>query len=297
MTGKVSRRARNPLGEIDPDFDRHSTARPLPAGESHDTLHPRFLTGEVGPAGKLLESRMNFPSVQQHQIDPPNIVGSIAGFLGSVAIGYLVFVVTNNPIAGAGLPAIRAGWESVRTGWWILRTDRDIARGRICFAFCIATAFWQGATAAFVSVVMFIAIEKIGGGPPGIPQFAATMITLACGVGVTALTGLVATLAAAIAGVRVWVNPGMRKLAKGDLNQVSAIPSHQYFNFAIFVLATSLALPVVLLCMVLLIAPPSPWSSLAVLILGPILVIAGYLWFSGRIIAEHPGACWPDGTG
>src|SRR3989304_2919105 len=82
-------------------------------------------------------------------------------FLSLVVAGIVVFVATNNAIAGAVLPSIHAGWRSFRTGAWIIQSDHDRLRACICSAFCIATSFWQAAAAALASVVVFVIVAHL----------------------------------------------------------------------------------------------------------------------------------------
>jgi hypothetical protein len=216
----------------------------------------------------------------------------IVEFLLFVAVGTVIFLLTNGPIAGAVLPSIRAGWGSFRTGFWVLHSDQYVSRARICAAFCIATAFWQAAAAALVSVLVFVIVVNLGGNAPDMQGFGATMISFTCGVALTTIVGLMAAIAAMIAGIRVWVHPRLREMVHDALERATDLPPHLYFNHAIFVLATSLAVPFVLLCGVLILDFRSGLFTAVVLIAVPLLAIVSYSWLSLRIIATHPAECW-----
>ena len=190
------------------------------------------------------------------------------------------------------LPSIYAGWRSFRTALWILRSDQSVSRARVCCAFCIATAFWQGAASALVSVIVFVIVENVTGNAPNMPRLAATMITLASGVALTAIVGLTAAIAAKMAGIRVWVHPRLREMVNNQLEAVVDLPPYRYFNHAVFVAATTFALPVISLCCALLIECRSGLFTAAVLITGPFLAIVSYSWLASRIVATHPAECW-----
>jgi hypothetical protein len=213
-------------------------------------------------------------------------------FVLLLAVGIVVFLVSNNLFVGAVLPSIRAGWRSFRTGLWILQSDHRRSRARICFAFCIATAFWQAAAAALGSVIVFVIVAHFTGNAPNMNRFAATMLQLSSGVALTTVVGLAASIAAATANIRVWVHPMLREIAHDDLTTIVDLPAHRYFNHAVFVLATSLACPVVASCGFLLIDFKSGLFTSVVLTVGPFLACVGYVWLASRIIATHPAECW-----
>ena len=213
-------------------------------------------------------------------------------FLLILAIGIVIFLATKKPIAGAVLPSIYAGSRSFRTAFWILSSDQSLSRARICCAFCMATAFWQAAVSALVSVIVFVIVANLTGNAPNMQRFAVTMIMLAGGVAFTTIVGLTAAIAALMAGIRVWVHPRLREMVNGDLEAVVDLAPHRYFNHAVFVIATSLAFPVLPLCYVLLIDFRSGLFTAVVLIAGPILAIVSYNWLASRIVATHPAECW-----
>jgi hypothetical protein len=235
---------------------------------------------------------MNVSSIPPEGWFVPQRPKLLVEFLLLLAVGIVIFLATNEPIAGAVLPSIYAGWRSFRTALWILRSDQSLSRARVCCAFCIATAFWQGAAAALVSVIVFVIVANFTGKAPNMQRFAATMITLASGVALTTLVGLTAAITAKMAGIRVWVHPRLREMVNNQLETVVDLPPHRYFNHAVFVIATSLAFPVLSLCCALLIDFRSGLFTAAVLIAGSFLAIASYSWLASRIVAMHPAECW-----
>ena len=77
-----------------------------------------------------------------------------------------------------------------------------------------------------------------------------------------------------------------------DLRAIESLPVRPFFNHAVFVLATSLAFPVLVLNCLMLVDFKSGLFTLAVLTTGPLLVFAAYVWTATRIIANNPGECW-----
>lgn len=213
-------------------------------------------------------------------------------FLSLLAIGISIFLATDNFVAGAVLPATRAAWRSLRTAVWILRSDHSRLRARICSAFCLATAAWQAATGAFVSVIVFVIVMNMTGRQPNMDRFAATMIQLSGGVALTTAVGLMASIAAVNLKVRVWVHPKLREMVDGDLSAAMDLPVGRFFNYAIFVVATSVAFPCAVVPCTLLINPKWGLFGLVFPGAGAIAGFMAYVWLSSRIIASSPAECW-----
>lgn len=237
---------------------------------------------------------MHSPSAQIEERSVLHRRFRLLEFLVLFSVGLGIFLVTGKLIAGAILPAIYAGWSSFRTAWWILCSDHNIARRRICATFCIATGFWKVSASAFSSVITFLIVAHFTGNPPDMQRFATTMITLTSGVALTTLVGLVAAISAAYTRTLVWVHPRLREITDGELNEAANLPPLYYFNHGIFVLATSLAFPLLALASYLLIDYKSDLFSHCVLITSTALALISYVWLSSKIIATHPEDCWND---
>jgi hypothetical protein len=217
----------------------------------------------------------------------------IAWFTSILAVGLVIAFATQNAIAGAVLPSLYSGSRLFRTGAWILRTDDDKVRGRICFTFYLSSACWMGSVAAFATVLSFIAISSITGDDPDMDEFAATMITLIVCVLISSVLGVAATIAAVSNQIRVWVHPRLH----GWLDQQAsedAYPKRPYetFNYAVFVLATSLAFPILAIGCLTLLRSASGIRGLIFLVGGPIGIVTAYMWLSERIIASCPAEYW-----
>ena len=141
-------------------------------------------------------------------------------------------------------------------------------------------------------MIVFVAVFHLFGKPPKMDRFAVTMTVLAVGVSLTTLVGLAATMAAAVTGVRVWVHPRLRELVHGELENAAHVAPNDYFNHAVFVVATSIGLPATSLSALLIINPRSGVVTATVLIGGALFSIVCYCWLSLRTIAQHPSDCW-----
>ena len=80
----------------------------------------------------------------------------------------------------------------------------------------------------------------------GLREFA-WLLAIGIGVALTSLVGRTASIVALTRGLRVWVNPKLRDLVDDDLRAIESLPVRPFFNHAVFVLATSLAFPVLVL--------------------------------------------------
>lgn len=233
------------------------------------------------------------PDLDAATTQPQYQLGKFALML---AIAVVLLLLTDNAAVAAALPSINAGRKSIISGIWVLSTDQRHSRARICAAFLFATGCWRAAAAALISVIVFVAVFHLNGNPPNMGRFAVTMTVLAVGVSLTTFVGLVATMAAAVTGVRVWVHPRLRELVQGELENAVHLAPHHYFNHAVFVVATSIGLPATSLSALLIVTPRSVAVTATVLISGAITAIACYWWLSSRMIARQPSDCWSSSS-
>jgi len=225
----------------------------------------------------------------------------LVAFLLFLGLGTLVYLATNVAFAGAVMPSIYAGWSSFRTALWIFQNDQHKVRARICSAFCVATGFWHAAAGAVISLVVFMFVTEVVGKKPDMEQFAATMIVLAIGIVLTTVIGLAAAISAAKRGTRVWIHPRLRELVDNDLQAAAHLPPDDYFNHAVFVTATAVALPIIGFCCFLIaccisLLPDNPALTpffIAAFLIGIVLTpLVGYGWLASRMITHDPADCW-----
>lgn len=235
---------------------------------------------------------MTTPEMIGQRVPSARLDKPVVKFLSFLALGTVAFGVTGSLTCGAVMPSICAGWRSFRTGWWILRSDHRRSRAGICSCFCFATGFWKGAAAALASIGVVMAEHQLTGKEPDQAEVIVTLQRMFAGILLTAVIGLLASVCAAIARVRIWVHPLLRDWAQGDFSVIGNLIVTHRLNHAMFVLATSLGCPMLVPMYFLLIHPPTPIMLPLVTIGGAILTIVSYGWLASRIIATRPDECW-----
>jgi hypothetical protein len=221
----------------------------------------------------------------------------------------IIYLATDSSLAAIILPCLHGGWNLFRTGIWLLKSDPFKSRARICFAFYVGAACWNSAAVAFITIFIFVFAAVKFGFQPNITEIEATMLVLTGGVVLNTLIGLGAVYAALHYKIKVWVRPRLRIQLEGDLNSLAAISTFRYeFNYAIFVVATSLVFPSIILGLIVLglvgsviqVIGLKPNDTLILIIelvlffVPPFAMIPCYAWLSSRIVARNPQECWPD---
>jgi hypothetical protein len=160
-----------------------------------------------------------------------------------------------------------------------------------------------------LAVVVLVYVAKATGAQPKMDEFAATMLALLGGLVLNMLIGLVATCAAVVTKVRVWVHPGLRRAIHDDLRLAAGLgPLRRGFNHAVFVVATALVFPLAVGGAAALAAVTVGKSRVematteslrvgfAAMFGWVIVAVPCYAWLSSRIIARSPRECWPAET-
>ncbi len=221
--------------------------------------------------------------------------------------------VTGSPIAAASLLAIHAGWKSFRCGLWLKSADPVASRGWACFWFYLATAFWRAAAWACGVILGFLVLAIWTGRPPSDREVMVELCTLVGGVFLSTAAGIVAITFALSGKVSVWVQPDVREQCCGDFVRLGDTGGYYVggrnrgFNHAIFIVATSLFVPV-FGCAASLLAwstaigqPPDAGALLELMgffliFPGSFVTIPVYAIIAGRIVARTPMECWLPGT-
>tara|TARA_B100001123_G_scaffold289246_1_gene322328 strand:- start:1150 stop:1896 length:747 start_codon:yes stop_codon:yes gene_type:complete len=211
-----------------------------------------------------------------------------------IALGVVAFLMTGRPLIGILLPSIHASWRSLQTAIWLMRFDRPRSRGVICGLFCVATGCWKIAASALLSLACMVVLFYLTAVAPNMDRFAAVMTTLTVGVVMTSALGLMASVAAWVVGLRVWVHPELPDMLD-EVRQCSPAESGlAKWNHAILVLVTSLAVPAVGGLGLALLQPGSVVRAVSMYGITLLAVLVTYWWLAPRILAEDPMACWSD---
>ena len=148
-------------------------------------------------------------------------------------------------------------------------------------------------------------IDHFAGIPVDLDDFARTATVFLVGLGVSSLFGILGTICAYRRRVRVFVIPNLKRLCRGDFDSISIATRKRRVNWAIFVLLTSVFIPVLTVGLLTAMlsatarppnTPPSTAESagLAILCLGPIAALIPYSYLASRIAASTPRNCWPE---
>jgi len=190
------------------------------------------------------------------------------------------------PLGSTVLTAALAARPAFETAQWILQKDPHPVRGRVCALFHVSVGLWHGFPAALITIGAFIfAGKQLGMGFP-LKDLQATMMGLIAAVGFSALVGGLATFGALRTGLRVWAHPRFEAALQKELQSGRNV----YTNHAVFVLATSLTIPVLIALPLILMTPKPPIVWVLVLPVSLLSVIVPCLMIGTRIFAESPRA-------
>ncbi len=200
--------------------------------------------------------------------------------------GTLLLMPTKNfSAASAFLSSALVSTQPLSSALWVQRHDPWKRRGRICGLFHLSVAVWLGAPAALLTIVVAVFVHKRFGIPLPERELNATLVALLCAVVGSAIIGMIASLAAVIAGVRVWVHPRFAAVLGNELTGNRLSPAS---NFGVFVLATSLTALVLPILAVLLMNPLPPILSVLFVPGTIFVVVVPCIWISSRIFASGP---------
>lgn len=214
-----------------------------------------------------------------------------------------VFLISENVIAGAIIPAVLSMQPSLRAARWIRMNDPHRLRAKACSRFMLATGCWSALHTGFVALAVLLAFMIVVDQPPTESQGMGTILVIACAATATCLVGCWSTWTAWTGRVRVWAHPKLMSLASYDFDNLHRLVlSRPTSNHAVYVTAVSFALPFMLLGTgVMIVAasagPPVGTELVAVtgfglLIVGPVVTVVSLIKMSNRLFADGPADCW-----
>jgi hypothetical protein len=130
-------------------------------------------------------------------------------WLGLLAVGWVVYELTAQPVLGAITVCLKFGWEDFQTAHWLRRRDPDVSRGRTCGWLYFASGLWKIAIVALLMSIAFGAITDGGRGaalpnPGGV--YLGTLLTSVLGLGLSALATWHAVELAYRSHTRLWLD-------------------------------------------------------------------------------------------
>jgi hypothetical protein len=144
-------------------------------------------------------------------------------WLTLLALGWLVYELTAQPVLGILSVCVKFGWERFRTAWWLLRVDPGRRRAWTSFALYVASALSRVAGAAAILSAVFIVemviLLDLGiVGPPGLrAAVLVTFGTLGINILCAALAGCAALILAHRYRIKVWLHPSVDSARRHDL--------------------------------------------------------------------------------
>jgi hypothetical protein len=213
---------------------------------------------------------------------------------GFIALSCVIFELTANPSLALALGCVKFGWDDFRLARRLKRCDPDPVRGRVCARFTTACGLWKITMVA--TILMFVLVptiphphraKKARAAPgPEVPRTLVTATLLAIfGFGLSAATSTLAVVSAWRHRVKVWV--GRRT------NQAKTILSGA--------LISMVALVCVSFCILDLMIGPAQGQPASLMVLAsggafflaPVALPFMLTALERRIVASHPGECWP----
>jgi hypothetical protein len=240
-------------------------------------------------------------------------------WLTLLALGWLVYEMTAQPVLGILSVCVKFGWDRFRTAWWLLRVDPVRPRAWTCFALYVASALCRVAgAAALVSgafiLEMIILLDLGVVRPPGLRD--AVLATLGT-LGITILCAAVAGCAAFILAhryrIKVWLHPSVDSarrhhlwpppdLSPDDRNRAEAIMA---FGVGLTLLTIYLVAPVCIDAILMNLVDHITRHVIVIVVFaapGPLFLFFAWAGRNGqsgrqvlaRFLASRPSECWGE---
>ena len=221
-------------------------------------------------------------------------------WLLALAGALIVYQQTGNLLCATAIPFCQAAAKPLRCGAWLLSVDPDRSRGRACFAFYLALAFWLAALSALVSFAILMWATPPNGQPP-LDQLVITMLTMFGGALLGSIAATFAAILAFRSKVRIWVHPSLRDRCGGDFDRL--IHTDLRENYLSYLVALSLIyLTVVIgsgiMTWLLIAVDPNGDSLLFIVVItasyfvGPFVMLVVSAFLCARIGAKNSAQCW-----
>ncbi len=228
-----------------------------------------------------------------------------------VAVGWIIYEVTQSPAWAAMVMCLKFGLEDFRTAWWLLRTDPDRGRGRACCWLHIASGLWQvaiiGVAMVVLTVALIVGLQAQRGNAIGVLRLldgASAAIVL--GFVLSTFATYIAMINAWRCGVRPWLNGAIHiARRKGEWP-----PLYGHQNRILVLLVSTAFITCLILVPAFLIVMRSELRGLvpnqildgamklgvacSIFILLPVFGIVIRSLRQRQFFAEHPADCWGD---
>jgi hypothetical protein len=225
------------------------------------------------------------------------------GWLGLLALAWLIIELTHQPALGAIAVCLKFGWEDFLTARWLWRSDPDPWRRRSTFWLYLAWGLWKTAVVAFLMCIGFATVARrnqwLGPVPPGLAEFIGTLTTMLAGFALSTVLTVLAFFCAWCGGVRLWLDSAVHRARRLDCWPPAALCRGRTNRLGHLLITTGvLGFLAMLLTLVVGVAPFVPVKLFVILLtgfmllLGPVTLLLFRDVISRKLGADSPYDCW-----
>ena len=223
--------------------------------------------------------------------------------------GVIAFELTTDAMLGVALACIRFGEKDFSTALWLRRADPVPNRGRAVAWFLLAMGLAKvtvsGVLGVTVAAIMIRLLGRFPGGPVAVlieQAKGAVLTVIGAGLGWFIATWTAAAFAWS-SGIRVWIGRGLHKARRtGEWPPAGDHEAARRGNpLEVLVTFAWLASLLMLWLSFALMLPANRRNDQGIIIAASAVFFAGLLsgnWvlvpLLRRLVAKHPGECWPD---
>lgn len=226
------------------------------------------------------------------------------GWLFTVVLSAIVFLLTFNEFLAAAVPYLRTGWPPARTGIWLRFADPWRARGIVGMWFHLAMAGLSAAVAGVAALVLIAFLESRLNRPADLNYVMLVLAVIFSGCAASFVSGWIGIYTALRHGIQMYVVSNLYNYCSGDFSRIASLPMHRYVTNPVnFILAIAIFTPAIIgwCAMLLVVGSANPAEEYMVWLVAGIFTvlaigIAGasmiFNRVSRRLIAQTPLECW-----
>jgi hypothetical protein len=134
-----------------------------------------------------------------------------------LAVAWLVFELTAEPLLGPALGGIHIAWADWRLAWWLRRRDPDAARGRVAFWLYVSWGLVKLFVFALsITILVGLLHDAAAAGGQGVESLLGAVLTWLVALLILPLVTLPACRGARRLGLKVWVNSALDGVRRRD---------------------------------------------------------------------------------
>jgi hypothetical protein len=222
------------------------------------------------------------------------------GWLGLLALGWVLYETTHQPALAAVAVCLKFGWEDFAVARWLYRVDPDVARARASSWLYFAWGLWKTASVAFLMSVGFaLVVPRVAPAPPGLQaallSFLGTSLTTLIGFAISSLATGCAVALAWGGGRRLWLDSAVHHARNLGHWPPTLLCEGRRNRLGVLLLT---ALGVWFLVGLIVVLTLAPGLGCPLSLLAPMLLVGTREAVSRRVRATTPEECWgPDDWG